>query len=88
MACFITVISIGCALIPETHGPTILRWRIAREGNAPAKPSLRQVLSIFRTAVARPLVYLFCEPIVTLVSLYLSVVYAALYGFFEVSYEG
>ena len=35
MAIFSTFMSLLAAFVPETHGPTLLKWRIAKEGNAP-----------------------------------------------------
>ncbi|KAJ7468451.1 major facilitator superfamily domain-containing protein, partial [Mycena latifolia] len=83
MAIFSTVMSILVAFIPETHGPTLLKWRIAKQGNAPPPLEFAQIMAVFKVALARPIVYLFTEPVVMLVSLYLSVLYGILYGFFE-----
>ncbi|KAJ6516767.1 major facilitator superfamily domain-containing protein [Mycena vitilis] len=83
MAIFSAVLSIGVAFVPETHGPTLLKWRIAKEGKAPPPLELGKIMSVFRAALARPITYLFTEPVVMLVSLYLSVLYGILYGFFE-----
>ncbi|KAK7029829.1 MFS transporter [Favolaschia claudopus] len=83
MAIFSTVLSILVAFVPETHGPTLLKWRIEREGNTPPPLTFNKVMAVFRVALARPVVYLFTEPVVMLVSLYLSVLYGILYGFFE-----
>ncbi|KAJ6520607.1 major facilitator superfamily domain-containing protein [Mycena vulgaris] len=83
MAIFSTVLSILVAFIPETHGPTLLKWRIAKEGNAPPPLKFAEVMSVFGVALSRPMLYLFTEPVVMLVSLYLSVLYGILYGFFE-----
>lgn len=74
IAIFSTVTSLLAAFVPETHGPTILKRQIAKAGNAPRKLSTRQLLAVFRVAVSRPIMYLFTEPIVAVVSLYLSVV--------------
>jgi len=83
MAIFCAVLSILVALVPETHGPTLLKWRIAKEGKAPPPLHFGKIMSIFKVALARPIIYLFTEPVVMLVSLYLSVLYGILYGFFE-----
>ncbi|KAF8183767.1 major facilitator superfamily domain-containing protein [Mycena galopus ATCC 62051] len=83
MAIFCTVLSILVAFVPETHGPTLLKWKIAREGNAPPPVKFGQVLAVLKVSLARPMIYLFTEPVVMLVSLYLSVLYGILYGFFE-----
>ncbi|KAK7055159.1 hypothetical protein R3P38DRAFT_2845480 [Favolaschia claudopus] len=71
------------AFVPETHGPTLLKWRLEREGNTPAPLTFRKIITVFRVALARPVLYLFTEPVVMLVSIYFSVLYGILYGFFE-----
>ncbi|KAJ6482919.1 major facilitator superfamily domain-containing protein [Mycena vitilis] len=71
------------ALIPETHAPTLLRWRIAKEGNAPPPLKFGKIVAVFKSALARPMIYLFTEPVVMVVSIYLSILYGILYGFFE-----
>ncbi|KAJ7764895.1 major facilitator superfamily domain-containing protein [Mycena metata] len=83
MAIFSAVLSILVAFVPETHGPTLLKWRMAKNGEAPPPSSVRQVMSVFKGALSRPIIYLFTEPVVMLVSLYLSILYGILYGFFE-----
>ncbi|KAJ7186901.1 major facilitator superfamily domain-containing protein [Mycena filopes] len=83
MAIFSGVLSILVAFVPETHGPTLLQWRIAKNGDAPPPASFRKIVSVFKGALARPVIYLFTEPVVMLVSLYLSILYGILYGFFE-----
>ncbi|KAJ6630179.1 major facilitator superfamily domain-containing protein, partial [Mycena sp. CBHHK59/15] len=88
MAIFSTILSIFVALVPETHGPTLLKWRISREGNAPPPLKLSKIAEVFKVALARPIIYLFTEPVVLLVSIYLSVLYGILYGFFEASVHG
>ncbi|KAJ7776039.1 hypothetical protein DFH07DRAFT_766982 [Mycena maculata] len=78
------VLSVGIALVPETHGPTILKWRIAKEGDTPPPPlKFDQIVSVFKIALDRPIIYIFTEPVVMFVSLYLSIIYGILYGFFE-----
>ncbi|KAF7361418.1 MFS transporter [Mycena sanguinolenta] len=83
MAMFSAVFSILVALVPETHGPTLLKWRIAKEGKAPPPLHFTKIMAVFKIALSRPIIYLFTEPVVTLISLYLSVLYGILYGFFE-----
>lgn len=86
--------------LDETHHPTIIARRNARQSGAAVKrKSFREVATIFRIAIARPAQILFtgasynpslgaarlkvsAEPIAALVSLYLSILYAVLYGFF------
>ncbi|KAJ6542710.1 major facilitator superfamily domain-containing protein [Mycena capillaripes] len=83
MAIFSVVLSIMVALVPETHGPTLLKWRIAKEGKTPPPLSFGKIVTVFKGALSRPMIYLFTEPVVMLVSVYLSVLYGILYGFFE-----
>nr|GAT58078.1 MFS transporter [Mycena chlorophos] len=78
MAILSTTLSILVALLPETHGPTLLKRRQA-ETESP-----KAVLSVFKNAMARPVLYLFTEPLVAIISFYLSILYAILYAFFEV----
>jgi hypothetical protein len=59
MAVFSAILSILVALVPETHGPTLLKWRIAKEGKAPPPLKFSKVMSVFRVALARPIIYLF-----------------------------
>ncbi|KAJ6569429.1 major facilitator superfamily domain-containing protein [Mycena capillaripes] len=83
MAIFSVVLSILVALVPETHGPTLLKRRIAKEGKSPPPLSFGKVVTVFKGALSRPMIYLFTEPVVMLISIYLSVLYGILYGFFE-----
>ncbi|KAJ7756231.1 major facilitator superfamily domain-containing protein [Mycena metata] len=83
MAIFCTVLSILVVFVPETHGPTLLKWKNKRQGQAPPPLEFGKVMTVFKTAIARPMIYLFTEPVVMLVSIYLSTLYGILYGFFE-----
>ncbi|KAJ7042805.1 major facilitator superfamily domain-containing protein [Mycena alexandri] len=83
MAIFCTVMSILVAFLPETHGPTLLKWKNKKQGKAPPPLEFGKVIAVFRIAIARPMVYLFTEPVVMLTSIYLSILYGILYGFFE-----
>lgn len=80
MAIFSGLMSLLAAFVPETHGPTLLKWKVKKEGRAPPALSARQVVAVYKVALARPIVYLFTEPIVTLVCVYLSILYGILYG--------
>jgi MFS family permease len=77
-----TAVSTIVALIglKETHGPTILK---RRQGINLGDEGVRKFMSSLLIAVTRPLQLLFTEPIDFLSSLYLSVVYGLLYGFFS-----
>lgn len=59
MAIFSGIMSLLVVFVPETHGPTLLKWRIKKEGNAPPALSARQVVTVYKVALARPIVYLF-----------------------------
>ncbi|BGP35817.1 hypothetical protein JCM10296v2_007669 [Rhodotorula toruloides] len=84
MAIFSTVTSILVAFVPETHHPTLHRWRLAKEVAVEVKPGgWRVIFGVYKQALARPFVFLFTEPVVLFVSVYLSVLYGVLYGFFE-----
>nr|GAT58292.1 MFS transporter [Mycena chlorophos] len=83
IAIFSTFLSLLVAFVPETSGPILLRRKLKREGTEVAEPSVSELISTMKTAISRPLVYLFTEPVVMLVSIYLSVLYGILYGFFE-----
>ncbi|KAM0789800.1 hypothetical protein ACM66B_006652 [Microbotryomycetes sp. NB124-2] len=82
MAIFITLATTAAVLVPETHGPTILKRKLAHQGQSPPKLSRSQVVNVYKVAMSRPILYLFTEPIVLLVSVYLSFLYGMLYGFF------
>lgn len=59
MALCCTVTSIPVLFVPETHGPTLLKRKLAREGRALPALKAREVASIYGAALARPFVYLF-----------------------------
>lgn len=83
MAIFIAVTSFAVAWVPETHGPTLLAWRLKKEGKAPPVLTVGQLIPVLKIALARPFIFIVTEPTVTFVSIYLSLLYAILYGFFE-----
>lgn len=92
MAIFTGVIWLaGGILVPETYGPVLLRARAARLSKVTnkvyrSKGDVEQgELSIgvaFKTSLSRPWVLLLREPIVFLLSVYLAIVYGALYMLF------
>ena len=86
------VVSIATTLVTrETYAPFILRRRakalsrmtgrvyVSRLDAGQQPKTLAQELSV---SLTRPLILLFCEPIVLLTSLYISIVYGTLYMFF------
>jgi len=92
MAAFTGVLWIAVTLyVPETYAPVLLHKRAAAlskitghcyisklEVGRPKKTAVQQ----FTIALVRPWVLLFREPIVTLLSLYLAVIYGTLYLMF------
>ncbi|KIX08078.1 uncharacterized protein Z518_02733 [Rhinocladiella mackenziei CBS 650.93] len=82
---------IGTLFVPETYAPVLLRRRIRVLSNMTGKvyileadkekgpPSPKTLLS---TALIRPWILLFREPIVLLLSLYIAIIYGTLYLLF------
>ncbi|KIW31614.1 uncharacterized protein PV07_03241 [Cladophialophora immunda] len=82
---------LGAVFVPETYAPVILRKRVAKLSRMTGKvymleadkgkgaPSLSSLLP---TALIRPWILLFKEPIVLLLSLYIAIVYGTLYLLF------
>ncbi|CAI4212301.1 unnamed protein product [Parascedosporium putredinis] len=82
---------IGGFLVPETYAPLLLRKRAARLSKKTGKVYVSKTeaeqgkVSIqrsFVTALSRPWILLFKEPIVLLLSLYMAIVYGVLYMLF------
>ncbi|KAM0334438.1 hypothetical protein ACHAQA_001465 [Verticillium albo-atrum] len=86
MAIFTGVILIISLFIcPETYAPYLLRQRAAELSRQTGKTylskyDLRKVKQ--STTLMRPWVLLFCEPIVTLTSIYMAIIYGTLYMLF------
>ena len=90
----------GAVLLPETYAPVLLRKRAAEltkltgrkyisvlEKRGAKKPTLPQAL---KTALGRPWIFLIREPIVTLITIYMAIVYGTLYmcfGAFPIVYQ-
>ncbi|KIW82420.1 hypothetical protein Z517_05447 [Fonsecaea pedrosoi CBS 271.37] len=82
---------LGTVFVPETYAPVILRKRVAKLSKMTGKvymlesdkgkgaPSLKSLLP---TALIRPWILLFMEPIVLLLSLYIAIIYGTLYLLF------
>ncbi|PHH93093.1 hypothetical protein CDD83_945 [Cordyceps sp. RAO-2017] len=80
-------------LIPETHGPTVLRAKAKKireqqipgyeNIKAPADDADRSLANIFGIALTRPWIILF-DPISFFCAIYLSVIYTLLYMLFEI----
>ncbi|PLN83752.1 major facilitator superfamily domain-containing protein [Aspergillus taichungensis] len=81
----------GTVLVPETYAPVLLRRRAARLSKITGKVYRSQLdieqgkmspRDAFATALSRPWILLFREPIVFLLSLYMAIVYGTLYMLF------
>lgn len=64
MAIFSTVTSIMVALVPETHGPTLLKQKLAKLGRDEkrkdeVKGKLQKVLGVYKQALKRPVLFFF-----------------------------
>lgn len=92
MAIFTGVLWITCTfLVPETYSPVLLRQRAAKLSKLTGKvyvsqPDAQQgkvsLGEAFKTAISRPWILLFKEPIVFLLSLYMAIIYGTLYMLF------
>ena len=100
MAIFIGVVwLVGWAILPETYGPVILSRKAAELSKKSGKLHKsvvdvdrgdRSAGEVFGTALKRPWVLLFFEPIVLISSAYLSVLYGTIYmflGAFPIVYQ-
>ena len=89
MAIFTGVLLIfGALTIPETYAPVILKHRAAALEKRTGKKYISQIekrqgkttaKAAFETALSRPWVLLFMEPIVLLLSIYMAIIYGTLY---------
>ncbi len=99
MAIFTGVIVIvGIIIYPETYAPVLLRWRVEKLSKATGmvyrskfeEKSQVQLFLLLKTSLSRPWIFLFREPIVFLLSLYMAIVYGVLYmlfGAFPIVYQ-
>ncbi|TEY62317.1 hypothetical protein BOTCAL_0164g00160 [Botryotinia calthae] len=90
---------IGSLTIPETYSPVILRRRANKMSSMTGKVykskmevdnGSKSLSAEFKTALSRPWILLFTEPIVLLLSLYLAIIYGTLYmmfGAFPIVYQ-
>ena len=88
-------------MVPETYAPVILRKRAAElskrtglvyktQKDASSSKESGGTGGVFKTALSRPWVLLFREPIVLLFSIYMAIVYGILYmlfGAFPIVYQ-
>lgn len=86
-----TVLILGTLLVPETYSPVLLRQRAVKLSKMTGKHYVSKIdhdrgrvtlAESFKTALSRPWVLLFKEPIVFLLSVYLAIVYGTLYMLF------
>lgn len=100
MAIFTGVLWIlGALTIPETYSPLILRRRAAKLSKMTGKVykskmeiehGTKTISAEFKTALSRPWILLFREPIVLLLSIYMAIIYGTLYmmfGAFPIVYQ-
>ncbi|KAF9875161.1 major facilitator superfamily transporter [Colletotrichum karsti] len=82
---------LGTALVPETYAPYLLRQRAVKLSKMTGKCYVSKVerdqgkvslAESFKTALSRPWILLFREPIVLLLSLYMAIIYGTLYMLF------
>ena len=92
MAIFTGIVGvIGGLLVPETYAPVLLRKRAAALSKKTGKIYISMLdkkrgpvspKKSFQTALIRPWVLLFREPIVLLISIYMAIIYGTLYMLF------
>ncbi|KAF7504779.1 MFS siderochrome iron transporter 1 [Endocarpon pusillum] len=92
MAIFTGVLAIiGGLLVPETYAPVLLRKRAAALSERTGKVYISMLdkkrgpvspRKSFETALIRPWILLFREPIVLLISIYMAIIYGTLYMLF------
>ena len=92
MAIFTGVLAIiGSLLVPETYAPVLLRKRAAALSEKTGKVYISMLdkkrgpvspKKSFETALVRPWILLFREPIVLLISIYMAIIYGTLYMLF------
>jgi hypothetical protein len=99
MAIFAGVICIvGIAFYPETYAPVLLRERAEKLSNATGliyrsrfeEKNQIKLSHLLKTSLSRPWIFLFREPIVFFLSVYMAIIYGVLYmlfGAFPIVYE-
>ncbi|KAJ5116937.1 MFS general substrate transporter [Penicillium angulare] len=82
---------LGLFVIPETYAPVLLRHRAQRMAHLTGdvyisviehEKGKMSIARAFQTALSRPWIFLVREPIVTLLSVYMAIIYGTLYSFF------
>ena len=93
---FLTIFSgalwiLGSILVPETYAPVLLRHRAAKLSKITGKTYVSRLdqergratlIESLKTALSRPWILLFKEPIVLLLSIYMAIIYGTLYMLF------
>jgi hypothetical protein len=100
MAIFTGALWLLCAfVVPETYAPVLLRQRAAAlskktgrvyKSKTDYEQGTKSIGSAFTTALTRPWILLFREPIVLLLSIYMAIIYGTLYmlfGAFPIVYQ-
>lgn len=91
LAIFAAVITVvGAVTMPETYAPVLLRWRAQKLEEATGKHYIckldkgrdLRLKTQFKTALGRPWLLLFYEPIVMILSIYIAIIYGILYSLF------
>lgn len=82
---FSGAILIPVLLMPETYKPTLLTARAKKRGIKLNEPKMdaKRIRGILEYAFLRPIQMLVEEPIVLVLSIYISFIFAVLFGFFE-----
>lgn len=90
---------LGALLVPETYSPVLLRKRAAAlskktgkiyESKLDIERGKVTIGDAFKTALSRPWILLFKEPIVLILSIYMAIIYGTLYmlfGAFPIVYQ-
>jgi hypothetical protein len=82
---------LGSLLVPETYAPVLLRRRAAKLSQTTGKYYISSIdhtqgkvtlTESLKTALSRPWILLFKEPIVLLLSIYMAIIYGTLYMLF------
>ncbi|GAC73259.1 synaptic vesicle transporter SVOP and related transporters [Moesziomyces antarcticus T-34] len=91
LAIFAAIITVlGAVSMPETYAPVLLRWRAKKLSEVTGRHYIckldkgrdLRLKTQFKVALSRPWLLLFYEPIVSLLSIYIAVIYGVLYSLF------
>ncbi|CAI7585257.1 unnamed protein product [Penicillium palitans] len=81
---------LGAALKPETYAPVLLRQRQVYVSKLDIDQGRLTLKAALKISLSRPMILLFQEPIVLLLSIYLAIIYGTLYmlfGAFPIVYQ-